>query len=99
MPKALPYYEQVFAMSNHSLETNPQDYWARLDRLTSALVLDRDDVVAQDLETVLQQVTVTAPLETAVSELTNLRNAPHPLVKAEAIITRMNAAIAKLKGA
>ena len=97
--KSRPYFEQVLTMSGTALEANPQDYWARLDRLTAALALDRGELAAQDLETVLQQVTVPAPLETAVSELTHLRQAPQPLQKADAVISRMKAAIARLKGA
>ncbi len=97
--KALPYFERVLIMSTRALELNPQDYWARLDRLTAALALGHTDTMKQDLETVLQQVTIAAPLETAVGELTHLRNAPQPLQDADTVILKMNEAIAKLKGA
>ncbi len=96
--KALPYFEQVLSMSSRTLESNPQDYWARLDRLTAALALGKPDSVKQDLDIVLQQVTIAAPLETAVKELSHLRNAPQPLLEAEPVIVKMNDAIANLKG-
>lgn len=96
--KALPYFQQVMTISTRSLDLNPQDYWPRLDRLTAALALGQADIARQDLDLVLQ-IPIAAPLETAVAELTNLRNAPQPLQGADPTITKMNEAIARLKGA
>ncbi len=96
--KARPYFEEVMDMSNGALEVNPQDYWARLDRITAALVLGRQDLADIDLNTVLRQVTSPGPLETAVGELTRLKNSPTPLEIADPAISRMNTAISRLKG-
>lgn len=95
--KASAYFEQVIRMSDRDLASNPQDFWARLNRLTAQLALGHPEAAREEFETVRKQVTTAAPLETAVADLTSLRNAPTPLVAADQVIPLMNDAIAKLK--
>ncbi len=98
LDKALPDFEQTLRMSSLSLDMNPQDYWARLDRVTALLVLSRADEAKADLEIVLQQVTTTSPLETALAELTRMKNAPQPLRDADEVLALLDAAIKRMKG-
>jgi tetratricopeptide (TPR) repeat protein len=98
LDKARVYFQQVVGIALRALESNPQDYWERLNLIMGQLALGDPGAAMDNLDTVLSQVNVVSPLETAVVELTRLKNAPKPLPDAERFIDKMNAASAKLKG-
>ncbi len=95
--KALTFFDQVSSMATRTLEANPQEYWARLDRMTAALALGKPDAAMTDLQVVLQQMTTAGPLESALGEITRMKNAPQPLQNADPIISALNDAIKLLK--
>ena len=95
--KANEAFQQSLKMSKVTLESNPQDFWARLDRMTALIVLGEVEKAHEDLDIILQQVTSPAPLETNINELRRMKNAPHPPEHADEFIKRETEAIERMK--
>jgi tetratricopeptide (TPR) repeat protein len=98
LEKAREMFEQSLNMATQLLEANPQDFWPRLDHMTALMVLGHYEEAAEDLAVVLQQVSSPGPLETVIGELNRMKTAPRPLRHADEFITRMQAAIQRMKG-
>lgn len=97
LDEARRYFELSEEMSTRTLEVNPYDYWARLDRLTAALVFGKIDSALSDLAVVLQQIKTAFPLETALNELMRMQNAPKPLKDIDQVTQQMQEAIDRIK--
>lgn len=95
--KANEAFQQSLKMSKVTLENNPQDFWARLDRMTALIVLGEREKANEDLDIILQQVTSPSPLETNINELQRMKNAPHPPQFADEFIDRETQAIERMK--
>lgn len=95
--KANEAFQQSLRMSKMTLENNPQDYWARLDRMTAYIALEDYDKAKEDLDIILQQVNTPSPLETNINELRRLQSAPHPPQRAEEFIQQETEAIKRIK--
>jgi len=95
--KANEAFQQSLRMSNVTLESNPLDFWARLDRMMALIVMDEREKANEDLDIILQQITSTSPLETNINELKRMKNAPHPPKYADEFIQRETEALDRMK--
>jgi len=91
------YYERVARISTRLLESNPGDYWARFDLITSQTALGNLPTALAQTDTVLTQVESAGPLETFLDTLTRLKDSPYPPAGVEQVIARVTQRIAAMR--
>ncbi len=91
--EAKSYFKRALTFSLRALEGNPFDYWARFDVATARLALGETDEALEQLRLAINQQPGLGPLETLLSGLQNLKNAPHPAQNVDRAIEMVQEAL------
>lgn len=83
-------------ISEAILDDHPGDTWARLDLAQAFLVLGQKTEAKREYQNVINRLQESGPLETALSGLEFLADAPHPIAALDEMVALLQKAIQKL---
>lgn len=90
-------YERSLEIAEAILDDNPGDTWARLDLAQALLVLGDKNRALDQYQNVIGRIQEPAPLESALSGLNYLADAPQPIVGLDETIDLLQRSIARLQ--